>query len=102
FARGLDPDVGDDVVAGAVGVGLRPVADARAVHVAPVAAEGPLVHIVGGHVGVHGGRAGVERGRTGRAAPSVARGVDEHPDAAGEAAGDELVVHRLVVGVLVE
>src|SRR6185437_1152009 len=102
FTRGLDPHVGDDVVTGAVGVGLRARADAGAVDVAPVAAEGALVHLVRRDVRGRGGRGGVERGGSLCAAPAVAGGVDEHADARRESAGDELVVHRLVVGVLVE
>ncbi len=102
LARGLDPHVGDDRVAGPVRLRGRPRADAGTVDVAPVTAERPLVDLVGGHVGVDVGRAGVQRGGSGGAAPAVAGGVDEHADAAGEARGDQRGVHRLVVGVLVE
>src|SRR6185437_10497608 len=102
FARRLDPHVGDDVVTGAVGVGLRARADAGAVDVAPVAAEGALVHLVRRDVAVHVRRGGIERGGPLGTTPAVAGGVDDHAHAAGESAGDELVVHRLVVAVLVE
>ena len=81
LARRLDPDVGVHTAGRA---GLRPLAEAGAGLVAPVtkvdAAVGTRLVHVGDRVG---GRAGA--GRPVRAAPPVARGVDDHAD---------LVAHR--------
>ena len=68
----LDPHIRLDRVARPVRLDGRAVAEAGAVDVAPVAAERPLVHLVGGDVVVDVGGAGVERGRAAGAAPAVA------------------------------
>src|SRR5690606_6371639 len=87
LTRRLDPDVGVDAFGGRGG---RTLTDAGARLVAPVAQVDPAVDARLVHVGdrVVGG-AGT--GGPVRAAPAVARGVDQHADVAVEALRDELL-----------
>jgi hypothetical protein len=101
FTRGLDPDVRVDAV---LVDGFGPLAQARAFLIAPVAGVKAAVDAAFVHQGIGVGR-GTGRGRAARAAPAVARSIDDHPDGARVALRNEHLaeVRRegQLVGVLV-